>query len=233
MSNMKAVIFDLFGTLVDFLSSEEWGRSDEAIASVLSVSVDEFRKAWGSINSERHEGRFGGLEGDVKHVCGLLGLNPTPAQVSAVVEIRLDVVRKNLKPKTSAVETLAYLRSFGFKTGLITGCPSEVPMLWEETSFMGLMDTLVFSSTARMSKPDPRIYRLACEQLSIPPEECIYVGDGGSYELSGAARVGMTPILIRTHYDEDYSNFQVEAATWAGQSIDDLREIPRLLGLDQ
>jgi putative hydrolase of the HAD superfamily len=37
---------------------------------------------------------------------------------------------------------------------------------------------------------------MATDELGIAPEDCLYVGDGDSNELTGAAGVGMHPVLI-------------------------------------
>ena len=54
----------------------------------------------------------------------------------------------------------------------------------------------MFSSTAGCLKPEQRIYELVCEALAVTADECLFVGDGANDELAGAARVGMTPVLI-------------------------------------
>jgi len=48
----------------------------------------------------------------------------------------------------------------------------------------------------RCEKPDPRIYHLALERLKVKPQDCLYVGDGSSHELTGARKVGMHPVQI-------------------------------------
>ena len=56
-----------------------------------------------------------------------------------------------------------------------------------------------------MVKPDPHIYQHACENLDVAPSDCIFVGDGNSGELRGAAQVGMLPFcaawFLRQHTD--------------------------------
>ena len=58
-------------------------------------------------------------------------------------------------------------------------------------------------------KPDPAIYLLACNQLDVPPSRCLFVGDGGDNELSGAMQVGMTTVQVPSYReripDADYS----------------------------
>jgi putative hydrolase of the HAD superfamily len=60
---------------------------------------------------------------------------------------------------------------------------------------MDLFDTVVESSKAGIRKPDPRIYQLACEQLSIAPGEAIFLDDLG-INLKPARTLGMTTIKV-------------------------------------
>ena len=82
-----------------------------------------------------------------------------------------------------------------------------------------------------MQKPDPRIYRLAAEQLAVEPAACLYVGDGESHELTGALRVGMHPVLVRVPGEDSSDLFRVnyEAEEWDGPVISSLKEILPLL----
>ncbi|RUT47387.1 hypothetical protein EJP82_06665 [Paenibacillus anaericanus] len=52
-------------------------------------------------------------------------------------------------------------------------------------------DTLTHSFQTEVMKPDTKIFEIACKSLNILPEECIYLGDGGSNELSSARAFGM------------------------------------------
>lgn len=99
-------------------------------------------------------------------------------------------------------------------------------MLWSSTPFAPLVDTAVLSYDVRLAKPDPRIYAMAVEGLGVTAEECLYVGDGTSNELSGADRAGMTAVLMRAPYDQADGTRQ----TWDGARISDVREVLELLG---
>ena len=109
--------------------------------------------------------------------------------------------------------------------GLISNCAEEVSVLWSSTPFAPLVDTAVLSYNVRLAKPDPRIYAMAAEGLGVAAEECLYVGDGTSNELSGAQRAGMTAVLMRAPYD------QADGAreSWDGARISDVREVLGLL----
>ena len=56
------------------------------------------------------------------------------------------------------------------------------------------MDSIVLSCETGLVKPDPEIFMLCSARLGVHPEDCLYVGDGGSDELRGASMVGMTPV---------------------------------------
>ena len=77
-----------------------------------------------------------------------------------------------------------------------------------------------------MTKPDRRIYQMACERLGVSPEACLYVGDGGSKELTGASDSGMQAVLIRAPYDTVNGNRE----EWPGERITGLPEVLALVG---
>jgi putative hydrolase of the HAD superfamily len=221
----KAVIFDLFGTLVDLLSEEEYKAGHAQWTAVLNAPFDDFRKVWSSTIVERDTGRFGSLEGDLLNALGSLGLQATDDQIRQAVNTRLDLFRKNLAPRKGAVETLAALRARGLKTALISVCGGEIPSIWPETAFAPLMDCAVFSCSVGLMKPEPEIYHLACKELGVRPEDCLYVGDGGYYELAGAETVGMHSMLIKVPHDPYPYTSRQEALEWQGPTISSLPEL--------
>ena len=80
-------------------------------------------------------------------------------------------------------------------------------------------------------KPHPETYRVACERLGIAPGECLYVGDGGDNELTGAAAAGLHAVLIETVARTDLARLTLnhEGATWAGPRIEELSQVAGLL----
>jgi len=60
---------------------------------------------------------------------------------------------------------------------------------------MTLFEHVVESSKLGMRKPDPRIYRHACDLLGVPPEDCVYLDDLG-INLKPARALGMHTIKV-------------------------------------
>jgi putative hydrolase of the HAD superfamily len=63
------------------------------------------------------------------------------------------------------------------------------------TRIMALFEHVIESSKLNMRKPDPRIYRHACELLGVPPEACVYLDDLG-INLKPARAMGMATIKV-------------------------------------
>ena len=62
-------------------------------------------------------------------------------------------------------------------------------------AIMGLFDVVVESSKIGLRKPDPAIYRMACEALGVAPSACVYLDDLG-INCKPAAALGMTAIKV-------------------------------------
>ena len=56
-----------------------------------------------------------------------------------------------------------------------------------------------------LKKPDIEIFKMCMNDLGVQAEECLYVGDGGTFELETAQELGMHP-LQATWYLKDGVN---------------------------
>jgi putative hydrolase of the HAD superfamily len=224
----KAVIFDLYGTLVDDFGSSV-GQKHTEFVEALAVPSEPFMKLWRQTTEMRVIGAFQTVEASIEYVCELLDMPLTAEQLTRAVTIRLEFIKRTLTPRPDALETLALLKNDGYKIGLLSNCSIEIPILWPETVFADLFDSAIFSSRERLKKPDPRIYNLACERLGVAPGQCLYIADGENYELAAAAKVGIHPLLLRNSSRDNGSELLREAREWHSDSIDSLTEVLQLL----
>lgn len=227
----RAVIFDLFGTLVSYFSEKEYRQILLQMALILSVPADEFWQLWSNSFDERALGIQNNLESQINNVCQKMGLTVDRSKIQAAANVRLKYTILTMKPRWEAVTVLSTLKSKGYKIGLITDCSFETASVWKNTPFAPFFDATVFSCLVGLKKPDPRIYQLALANLEIDAGFCLYVGDGNSLELTGAAKVGMYPVLIRDLEEKPGDTYRVdnEAATWKGPAITSLRMIYEFL----
>jgi putative hydrolase of the HAD superfamily len=98
-----------------------------------------------------------------------------------------------LEPDEPMVGAVRAAREQGVRTGLISnswglGIYDRAPT--------DLFDAVVISGEVGLHKPQPEIYRLACERLGVEPSGAVFVDDLRE-NCAGAEAVGMTAVLHR------------------------------------
>jgi putative hydrolase of the HAD superfamily len=228
MTGVQAVVFDLFGTLVYEFPRKDWDGWLDTAAAVLEADPDAFRASWDATTVERQTGRLGDIETCMRTVAARAGAWPNDGQIAEALEARAQMFRTWFVPRPGAGEVLAQLRLARYPLALVSMCTPDTPAMWRSSPLAGSVDAELFSSEIGLRKPDPAIYRLAAERLGVDAEDCLYVGDGAYRELTGAAAVGMRPVLVRDP-DEEAEMLRPDPDDWDGETIGDLREIPGLL----
>jgi putative hydrolase of the HAD superfamily len=210
----RAVIFDLWATLVPW-DQEQANRFYDSMADTVGIEPERFREAWLSGRKTREIGPI------ADHLRGLFDELGAEPDLDEILDMRREWTKRSLQPRADALETLAELRRRGHRLGLISVCSQDVPHVWDETPFAGALDEVVFSCDVGISKPDPRIYEIACERLGVEPAECLFVGDGANDELPGAERVGMAAVQLRAPGEP----LTPEGEAWTGRSIEHLSQV--------
>jgi putative hydrolase of the HAD superfamily len=88
-----------------------------------------------------------------------------------------------------------------FKTGCITNnlpansIGSNAGRSLYVAEVMALFDHIIESAKIGLRKPDPRIYRMMTDALSVDPKNCVYLDDLG-VNLKPAREIGMTTIKV-------------------------------------
>jgi putative hydrolase of the HAD superfamily len=225
----KAVIFDLYGTLVDSFTVAGYEETLRNTALALGVPYDDYRRIWYETAYERNTGVYPTTRDVMKHICQRLEMPVTDEQLDKARMLRYEYCRKEMTPRNDAFFVLKELRERRYKTGLISNCSPVTEEVWDETPFPQLFDVTIFSTSARLKKPDPRIYHLALDGLGVEGKKCIYVGDGDSNELTGAQEMGMYPVKISVDYEKDNSLYVYNRQEWDGPVINSLTKVLALL----
>ena len=119
-------------------------------------------------------------------------------QLRRLCENRMARVREIVtKVRPEILETLRTLKERGHGLCLVSNADAIDVLPWKDSPLCPLFDEVVFSCEVRLQKPDPAIYRLAMRRMGAQPEDCIFVGDGGSNELAGAKAVGLRTVQVR------------------------------------
>lgn len=220
----KAVVFDLYGTLVANFSRHAYDKVQEEMARILGVPYPKFWQTMGEIIKDRQSGNLSAEENFVE-VCRRLGVKADTTQIEQTVFLRDEFTRNSITPEPEVLEALNLLKRNSLLIGLITNCNSAVPRFFPESPLAQYIDAPIFSCEEQIRKPSRRIYEIVCERLQVPPQECFYVGDGSGEELTAAAAIGMLPILKRTDLTDVYDPHRPEVENWQGIAIDEITEL--------
>jgi len=93
-----------------------------------------------------------------------------------------------------------YIRSLRtrYRTGIISNAWDDVrSMINERWKMADAFDQIVLSAEVKIGKPDPRVFKLALENLGVAPEEAVFIDDF-AHNIEGARAVGMHAIQFQT-----------------------------------
>ena len=204
LRKLKAVIFDVGGTLIH----PDWRRLGalvqaettmlfsstqlhQAFYAMLHV-VDAELKA--GVNSKRARGAHWVFLDTFKS----LGIDEMKC---SRIRDRLVVAHQErhlwCEPDFEAAEVLLALKAASLRTAVISN--TEDGRVNESLALADLASHLEFvidSHIVGCSKPDKKIFQIALDALGLQPHEAAYVGDSYGYDVIGARRAGLYPILL-------------------------------------
>ena len=195
---IKAVIFDMFETLVTLFTGKTYFSED--IAEDLGISLDDFRREWHVTEKDRSTGKYTIGEG-LAIALKQLGVY-SEDKVKLAAEHRKQALTDTFTAiPEETVNLLRDLRKAGKKTGLITNTFSDERDFIRESELYPLFDAALISYEQGICKPAPELFRRMTELLGVEPGECLYVGDGGSRELFAAREAGMKAVQCTWFHD--------------------------------
>jgi putative hydrolase of the HAD superfamily len=186
---MKAILFDLFETLITESATQPAGVSSHAAA--LGCERDAFRREWKALRPTVLTGRptFAQALGDVTAAVGGVVDAPAIQRIAASrAEIKA-VPYATIEPQI--VDMVDQLRGRGLRLAVVSNCFAEDVAAWPQCVLAPRFDAAVFSCEAGVAKPDPAIFIGALRRLNVHPSEAIYIADGADNELAGAEQAGL------------------------------------------
>ncbi|MET0532237.1 MAG: HAD family hydrolase [Microvirga sp.] len=177
MTEIRAVCFDAFGTLVEITDKR---RPFRALlqGGVKSITAEEILtkplNLWdvaARISHELEEGGLAELEADLQAECASVRLRP------GIAEIWQSLRERGLRIAVCSNLALPY------GPPLLAALP-DTP------------DAVILSYEVGLVKPDPAIFRLVCTRLELQPAEILFVGDTQLADIDGPRAIGMPAMLI-------------------------------------
>ena len=196
---IRAVLFDLDNTLIDFMTFKKETAKAAAKAMVENGLPATETEAYGKIFSVYDEK---GIEHQKTffEVVRRYGLEINQAEriqqaaITAYLRKKFEVLR----PYPMVKPTLARLREKGLKLGIVTDAPRN--KAWQRLVLCGLADDFGFvvshEDTMEL-KPHPSPFQLALGKLGLLASACLFVGDNPERDIKGAREAGMLTCLAK------------------------------------
>lgn len=221
---MTAVVFDFYGTLTPVSPSEAWASNAARLAAVMGVPAGALVRVLDDSLAERISGALGGVQQTMQAIADRLGVPLTAGQLAQASQTRRAVQEAMFGLRPEALGVIGRLRAAGLKIGLVSDCTSELPDAWSRLPLADVVDAPVFSCVERTRKPDPWLFRKVAADLETEPARCVYVGDGGGRELTGASGIGMRAVLLAGPDWHEHQGRDLESG-WTGARIGSLTEL--------
>lgn len=205
---IKAVIFDLYGTLVDIKTDEDSEDLWCAFSKFTRYQADELKRLYFSKVEALERQAGSGVEIDFKKVFEDLEIS------EAFMYKFRELSREKLGLYDGVVDLLEYLEKKGIKRVLLSNAQSIFTM--PEIEFLGLnryLDSIYLSSEVGYYKPNPKFFNYMLDQEALIAEECLFIGNDSKCDIEGAMDLGMEAVYIHTDcspaYDEAMTCFRV------------------------
>jgi 2-haloacid dehalogenase len=175
---VDALALDVYGTLVDT------GGQVDRLRRVVGDRAPDFSDAWRQVQLE--------YTFRLDAVAGRFGVELTDDQRQELLD-----GYGRLPAYDDAEEALRRLSGSGVRTVAFTnGSAAAARGLLDHAGLLALLDDVVSVEPVRSFKPDPAVYAHLLEQLGLPAPRVALVS-GNSFDVIGAAHVGLTTVWVR------------------------------------
>jgi HAD superfamily hydrolase (TIGR01509 family) len=188
MADLKAVLLDVDGTLVDSNDAHARAWVDALSAFGHSVAFERVRELIGK-----------GGDKLLPEVTGLEASSPEGKRISLHRSRHFQqVYLPQLKPFPGARELLARMHADGLRLVVATSAKEEeMAALLRVCGAEPFVQARTSSDDADSSKPDPDIIEAALRKAGAEPEQALMLGDT-PYDVEAAARAGVKTIALRS-----------------------------------
>jgi 2-haloacid dehalogenase len=183
-----AVVFDLFGTLLDIASLRDAAATvaSDPVAFVATWREKQIAYAFASAIMAAHEDFDAMTAHGLRFAAAKHGVT-----LDARAQQRLVDAWQNVRAYPDAVPALTTLRERGVRCAVLTnGTPATSAAAIANAGIDTLLDVTLSVESAGVFKPDRRVYTLVTEHSGVPADRLIFVTSNG-WDATGAAAFGM------------------------------------------
>ena len=192
MKNIKAIIFDAYGTLFDVNSAAEKckdkiGDKWEGFANFWRTTQLEY--TWLRSLMKRHKDFWQITEDSLDKSMKAFNIDPK-------MKDELLNLYKVLSPFQEVPKTLKILKEKNFKLAILSnGTPSLLNQLVMSNNLDDLFDDLFSIEEVGIYKPDSKVYDLPVKKYKIEKSEVVFLS-ANTWDISGAGNFGYQPVWV-------------------------------------
>ena len=220
MKNVKAIIFDAYGTLFDVNSAAEKckdkiGDKWESFANFWRTTQLEY--TWLRSLMKRHEDFWQITEDSLDKSMKAFSIDPS-------MKNELMNLYKVLSPFKEVPETLKKLKGKNFKLAILSnGTPSLLDELVKSNNLDKLFDDIFSIEEVGIYKPDSRVYDLPIKKYKIKNSEVMFLS-ANTWDVSGGGNYGYQSIWVNRN-NNIFDNLDFNHSN----QINDLTELVNLI----
>ena len=210
MKNIKAIIFDAYGTLFDVNSAAEIckdkiGDRWEPFANFWRTTQLEY--TWLRSLMRRHKDFWQITEDSLDKSMKAFSIDPK-------MKNELLNLYTTLSTYKEVPETLKILKEKKFKLAILSnGTPSLLNQLIKSNNLDNLFDDLFSIEDVKIYKPDPKVYDIPIKKYQIEKNEVAFLS-ANTWDVSGGGNYGYNSIWVNRNkniFDKlDYTpNFEI------------------------
>lgn len=206
---IKAVIFDLDNTLVDFMKMKR--RSiEEAIPAMidagLKITEDDANRVIDEIYKEQGIEYQQVFDVFLQRVIQKIDYKILSAGIVAYRRAR----EASLIPYPHVYPTLHKLMKMGIKMGILSDAPAKEAWLrLAYLNFHHIFDIVVTFEDTGERKPNPAPFIMILKKMNVAASQTLMLGDWAERDIVGAANVGMKTAFAR--YGDTFNTVQHNA----------------------
>ena len=220
MKNVKAIIFDAYGTLFDVNSAAEKckdkiGDKWESFANFWRTTQLEY--TWLRSLMKRHKDFWQITEDSLDKSMKAFSIDPS-------MKNELMNLYKVLSPFKEVPETLKKLKGKNFKLAILSnGTPSLLDELVKSNNLDKLFDDIFSIEEVGIYKPDSRVYNLPIKKYKIKNSEVMFLS-ANTWDVSGGGNYGYQSIWVNRN-NSIFDNLDFNPSN----QIKDLTELVNLI----
>jgi beta-phosphoglucomutase-like phosphatase (HAD superfamily) len=211
MTEIKAIIFDMDGVLID---AKDWHY--EALNKALALFGF-------SISRYDHLVTYDGLPTKKKLEMLTLERGLPKGLHQFINELKqiytMEMIFQKCKPVFYHEYALSRLKAEGYRLAVASNSIRQtVELMMEKSNLARYMDLMLSNQDVSKPKPDPEIYNTAIARLGLKPEECLIVEDNQN-GIKAAQASGANVMIVSSVEDVNYTNIKATIKKFEGVEV--------------